>query len=179
MGTVDAYKSSLHSFLWYLVHNHLPLHPNQITPVHIKAFLWYLASESNRYGSNNRSCRNPASSSTVHKFYRTLYTFFGWLKREEIIRDNPVSHIKPPKFENKVVEALRPDEIRNILEAFPEKTNLDTRNKAIISILLDTGLRISELANLKMNEVDLKSGTILVSHGKGGKQRIVHIGSKA
>jgi site-specific recombinase XerD len=178
-GTVDAYKSSLNSFLWYLNYNHLPAHPGRVTSIHIKAFLWYVASASNRYESNNQSCRNPACSATINKFYRTLHAFFNWLKKEGIINDNPVSHLKPPKFENKIVEALKPDEIRKILAAFPTKTNLDTRNHAIISILLDSGLRISELANLKMADVDTKSGTILIRRAKGGKQRVVHIGSKA
>jgi site-specific recombinase XerD len=177
--TVLDYNRALKNFLWYLEHNKLPTRPDQISPLHIRAFLWYVSSEHNRYGSNKASCRNPASASTVNRFYRTLHTFFAWLKNEDILSDNPVSHIKPPKFQSKVTVALNPDEIRKILEAFTAKNTLDVRNKAIISILFDTGLRISELAALEVANVDIKSGTIMVTHGKGGKQRIVHIGTRA
>jgi len=56
---------------------------------------------------------------------------------------------------------------------------LDIINKAILSVLLDCGLRVSELAALTTDDVNMNDGSIVVKHGKGGKQRIVHIGTKA
>ena len=84
-----------------------------------------------------------------------LNTFFDWLKREGFIPDNPVAHIKTPKIDHKVVQALTPNEIKRLLDACSCKSMLGVRNKAILSILLDTGLRVSELASLKLEDVDL------------------------
>jgi site-specific recombinase XerD len=56
---------------------------------------------------------------------------------------------------------------------------LDIINKAILSVLLDCGLRVSELAALTTDDVNMNDGSIVVKHGKGGKQRIVHVGTKA
>jgi len=108
-----------------------------------------------------------------------LNTFFGWLKAEELIAENPVARLKTPKIEHKVVQALTHNEIKRLLDTYSSKSMPDVRNKAILSILLDTGLRVSELANLMIEDVDLNTRVVLVRHGKGGKQRIVRIGSKA
>ena len=59
------------------------------------------------------------------------------------------------------------------------KSDLGIRNKAILSVFLDTGLRISELAGLTLDDIDMDQGSLLIRNGKGGKQRIVHIGTKA
>jgi len=99
--------------------------------------------------------------------------------REGFIADNPLDHLKTPKINHKVVQALSPSEVERLLNACSGKSMLDVRNKAILCVLLDTGLRVSELANLKLEDVDMNTGAIIVRHGKGSKQRIVRIGSKA
>jgi len=178
-ATIDNYQYRLKCFVWFCQVNDYPAELQKLGVNHIRQFLWYLASESNRWGSGNPSSGKPASQSTVNHYYRVLNTFFGWLKQEGFIPDNPVAYIKAPKIDHKVVPALTPNEVRRLLDACSSKSALDVRNKAILSILLDTGLRVSELANLKLEDVDLNTGTILVRRGKGGKQRIVRIGSKA
>ena len=177
--TVDTYEQILRRFLRFSRANGYPDEPQKTTPIHIRGFLWYLASESNRWGSDNAASRKPACQSTVNHYYRVLNTFFGWLAKEGFITNNPVAHLKKPKVEHKVVQALSPAEIVRLLDACSGKSVLDVRNKAILCVLLDTGLRVSELANLKLEDVDTKTGAILVRHGKGSKQRIVRIGSKA
>jgi site-specific recombinase XerD len=92
--TVDTYQQILRRFLWFSQANGYPHEPHKISPNHIRGFLWYLASESNRWASDNPASRKPASQSTVNHYYRVLNTFFGWLKREGFVADNPVAHLK-------------------------------------------------------------------------------------
>jgi integrase/recombinase XerC len=93
--------------------------------------------------------------------------------------DNPFNHLKAPKPDRKVIQALTPDEIDRLFKLCSGKNTLHVRNKAILSMFLDCGLRVSELASLTIDDVNMDSGSILVRHGKGGKQRVVHIGSRA
>lgn len=179
LTTTATYDRTLKCFLWYCQENDYSNEPQKITPIHIRNFLWYLASEPNRWGSDNPASRKQASQSTINRYYRVLNTFFGWLKREELIPDNPVAHLKTPKLEKQVVQALAPKEVEPLLDQCPQKTYLGCRNRAIVMIFLDTGMRVSELANLNLDDVDMGSGSILIKHGKGGKQRLVRIGSRA
>jgi len=177
--TIAIYSMVLKNFIWYCRRNQFPIEPHKISAAHVRQFLWYLVSEPNRWDGKSPRAKKPASQTTVHDYYRALRTFFNWLKAEGLIPENPFSHLKPPKTEKKVIEALTPEEIARLFQCCPGRTPLEARNKAILSILLDCGLRVSELAALAVGDVDMNTGSIVVRHGKGGKQRIVHIGSKA
>ena len=107
-----------------------------------------------------------------------MRTFFAWLQKEDLIPDNPLLHIKKPKIQKKVIEALKPEEIKALLGQFNSKDFNSVRNRLIIMMLLDTGMRVSELNNLMIHDVDIQRGSILIRHGKGNKQRLVRIGSK-
>ena len=119
------------------------------------------------------------SSTTVHDYFRAIRTFFNWLVKEGLITDNPITRIKAPKTKKKVIQALTPKEIERLMDSCSGNDVLEVRNKAILSIFLDTGLRVAELADLKISDVDVNTGSILVRHGKGGKQRVVRIGNRA
>jgi site-specific recombinase XerD len=147
--------------------------------MHVRQFLWYLVSEPNRWDGKSPRAKKPASKTTVHDYYRALRTFFNWLEREGLMKENPFAHLKPPKTENKVVAALTPEEVTHLLHCCSGKTPLDVRNTALVSVLLDSGLRVSELAALTIDDINMNTGSIVVRHGKGGKQRVVHIGAKA
>ena len=178
-ATIDTYHRFLKCFLWYCRACCYPDSPNKITPNNIRQFLLYLASESNRWGIDNPSSRSPACQATVNHYYRVLCTFFNWLKDEDLITENPVSRIKTPKIESKVVKALSPKEAEALLNQCSSKTCLSVRNRAVLMMLLDTGIRVSEISNLQVSDIDLKTGSFLVRRGKGGKQRVVRIGVKA
>jgi site-specific recombinase XerD len=120
-----------------------------------------------------------ASQGTLNKYFRALRTFFNWLQSEELIKENPFMRLKAPKLDTKAVQALFPNEIEQLFKICSGKTVLDIRDTAILSMFLDTGLRVSELANLNMEDVNLDTGSILVKNGKGNKQRIVRIGTRA
>jgi site-specific recombinase XerD len=91
---------------------------------------------------------------------------------------NPFDHLKALKPDNKIIADLSESDVQQLTSACSSNT-LSMYGIRPLSLLLDSGLRMSELANLTINAVDMHSGTILVRHGKGRKQRVVHIGTRA
>ena len=152
--TISGYEMALRNFHWYCQQNDFP-EVQKLTAVHVRHFLWYLASESHRWNSTSPAAKKQASSTTVNDYFRAIRTFFNWLEREELIIENPFKNLKTPKVDNKVVQALSPTEIDRLFKVCSGKSVLDVRNKAILSVFLDTGLRISELANLTLDDVDM------------------------
>jgi integrase/recombinase XerC/integrase/recombinase XerD len=117
------------------------------------------------------------SAASVHGHVRTLRAFFGWLAREGITAENIARDLKPPKVTKKVVQTLSDGEITTILGRLNANNAIQARNQTIFMILIDTGLRIGELVNLRMEDVHLDEGFLKVV-GKGRKERIVPLGSK-
>ncbi len=85
--------------------------------------------------------------------------------------------IKKPRFTRKIIKGLEPEICHKLLNSFNGKDINDYRNKAILFIFLDTGLRLSELANLELTDINIERGIIKVM-GKGDKERLVRIGLK-
>ncbi len=176
--TISGYEMALRNFIWYCCQEDFP-EIQKLTAVHIRHFLWYLASEPHRWNSTCPTAKRQVSSTTVNGYFRALRTFFNWLEREELVIENPFKNLKPPKIDKKVIQALSVAEIDRLFKLCAGKNPLDVRNKAILSVFLDTGLRISELANLTLEDVNVDNGSLLVRQGKGNKQRVVRIGVKA
>jgi site-specific recombinase XerD len=176
--TISGYEMVLRNFLWYVKANGLP-DIQKITTTHIKYFLMYLTSESHRWNSTSPSAKRSVNSATISTYFRRLRTFFNWATKEELIAENPFKNLKSPKTENKIIQALTPAEIERLFKVCSGKSMLDVRNKAILCVLLDTGLRINELTSLTIDDVNLDDGSIIVKHAKGRKQRVVRIGNTA
>jgi integrase/recombinase XerC/integrase/recombinase XerD len=118
------------------------------------------------------------SASTVHGHVRSLRAFFGWLVREGLVEANIAKDLKPPKITKKVVSTLSDEEIVTILNTLNLHNHSQGRNQTILILLLDTGLRIGELINLKIEDIHMNEGFLKVI-GKGRKERIVPIGTSA
>jgi integrase/recombinase XerC/integrase/recombinase XerD len=118
------------------------------------------------------------STATIHAHVRTLRAFISWLTREGLVRANIAKDIKPPKVMKKVISTLSDEEIREIFKTFSPTNPYDLRNETIVMLLLDTGLRIGELIDLRMADVRMNEGYLKVL-GKGKKERIVPIGASA
>ena len=100
--------------------------------------------------------------------------FFHWLVEEGAIRENPMAHVRRPRQPQQWRPIFSTDELLAILHA-AEETDNPTRNKAIVYLLLDCGLRLSELSGLKPTDYDARTSTLMV-HGKGAKVRLVRLG---
>jgi len=118
------------------------------------------------------------SATTINAYYRAMHAFCIWLCREEFIKQNPMQNMKPPRIPKKVIRSLTTEEINRLMVMTSGKLFFDIRNRAIILLLLDTGIRLAELTSLKIKDINIQRQTIHV-HGKGNKERIVHIGKTA
>lgn len=113
---------------------------------------------------------------SVKDYYGCINRFFNWLIEEEVIQQNPMSKMHPPKVPKELIKPFTSQEITDLL-TLCDNTFLGIRNRAIILTLLDSGLRLSELAALKLEDINLDQGIIKVM-GKGAKERLVRIGKE-
>ena len=95
----------------------------------------------------------PLSVATLHGHVRTLRAFFKWLLAGGLTQNNPANDLRPPKVSRKVVSTLSDEEIKSTIGTFNPTSPSDARNQTLFMILLDTGLRIGEVINLKMGNV--------------------------
>jgi len=113
---------------------------------------------------------------SVSAYYRSLHTFFNWLKSEEYLERNPFDKLRAPRMPKKHVKGLPADVIDRVLRlCLAEKSFTGLRNCAIVLMFLDTGIRRAELQGIKLAEVYFDQGLIRVM-GKGAKERIVRMG---
>jgi integrase/recombinase XerD len=96
----------------------------------------------------------------------------SWLVAEGLIETSPAKDLKSPKIHQKVVSTLSDEEIKAILGVLSPTYSLAVRNQTIVILLLDTGVRIGELINLKMDDMNINEGLLKVM-GKGKKSILV------
>lgn len=117
------------------------------------------------------------SSYTVNQDYRNLRCFFNWCRREAYLTESPLTGLHAPAIPHDLPKVLTPDQVALLLRVAGRGPR-GARDATLMRFLLDTGLRVSEVANLDLADVDLEQGTVLVRHGKGQRTRIVPIGTK-
>lgn len=110
------------------------------------------------------------SKSKAH-YLTVINSYYNFLVREKVIEKNPVSSIKMPKLDKKLPNYLTIEEVDKLLDIKLTKPN-DYRNKAMLELLYGSGLRISELINLKLEQIDFEEELVRVM-GKGKKERII------
>ena len=121
------------------------------------------------------------STSTADTRRRGLVQFFGWLvkvKQELRVEDNPMREVMPRKVVEKVIDPLPDEVVHALIKDTAGKGFRDRRDRAIIRVFLDSGGRLSEISNLKVEDVDLKLARLKVL-GKGGRERYIPLGRKA
>ncbi len=178
--TVKSYGADLAQFAQYLRgeigHPHLAephalsgeeLDRKQIAcePLTIREFLAYL------YGQNY-------TKSTTARKLATLRSFYKFLMRRGMISVNPLSTIRTPKQEKRLPKCLDLEQIQKLLDTPGDGDILSARDKAMLEVLYSSGIRVSELVELEMSDLDLQEGVLRV-RGKGRKDRLTPIGSQA
>lgn len=118
------------------------------------------------------------SNNSVIRMVTALRKFFGYLSQEQLILHNPMIDVKPPKKSSHLPAVLTVAEIDAILQVSIEQTALGIRNRTLLEVMYATGLRVSELVNLKMSDLHLQLG-LIQTIGKGDKERIIPIGDVA
>lgn len=120
---------------------------------------------------------NKYSSRSISRKVSTLKSYFKYLESEGIIKDNFMRLISNPKIEKTLPNYLNYEDLEKLL-AFPDRSNkYGLRDALILEMLYSSGVRVSELANMKLNDIDFKERKILIL-GKGNKERYVYYGSK-
>lgn len=191
-NTIYSYERDLN--LWLTYQEDLDI--SKVTSRDIRDYLNYLRIEykPRRITGNNDKKLSPK---TIRNVWATLASFFKWASIEFEIT-NPIKQVRAPKITIAPVEPFRKEDIEILLKAcdyceeaqtidrrkFKMRRPTAKRDRAIILALLDTGLRASELCSLTVEDVDLKSGKVIVKQGagggaKGGKGRIVYLGKVA
>jgi site-specific recombinase XerD len=114
---------------------------------------------------------------TVKIRYRGLFRFCSWLVDEEEITTNPMAKLSPPTLKAKPVLVISDDELTALLKACNGREFADRRDEALIRLLLDCGVRISEACDLGVDDLDLDQGMAIVK-GKGSKVRPVYFSAR-
>jgi integrase/recombinase XerC len=118
------------------------------------------------------------SKSTIARKLATLRSFYKFLVKRGHLTSNPVTAVRTPKQDKKLPKFLEYDQIKKLLETPPTDNWLGARDRAIMETLYGTGVRVSELVALNIEDVDFL-GEVLHVRGKGKKERISPIGSSA
>jgi len=118
------------------------------------------------------------SPETIANYGRAVKNFFGFLQREGFIETNPMERVKLPKVPETIVPTFSQKEVERLLAQPDKNSNQGFRNFAILLTFYDTGIRLSELTELKASDVDYEQNLLKVM-GKGNRQRYIPFGRRA
>ena len=159
-NTVKSYNNDLKKYELFFKNTNI----NSIKENHIKEYLKHLKENNN----DNR---------TINHNISTLRSFYKFLLIEKIIKENPMEYIEMPKTKKSLPKTLSIEEIDKLLN-FKLTDAFSFRNKAMLELMYSSGLRVSELINVKIHDIDT-SNCIIRIMGKGKKERIVPLGDYA
>jgi len=162
-NTILSYSRDLNKFSLYLASKNIS---------------WDCADEDDLTGFIQDASQSGLSSRSVARIISTLKSFYRFLILDGLLKKNPAINLVSPKIGFTLPKFLTLDEIKLLLRQ-PEKDGKHgTRNKAMLELLYATGLRISELISLKLNDLNFDQG-YLICKGKGNKERLIPFGSTA
>ena len=162
-NTVSSYKNDISSFSSWCDKEHLDR--LKITDLNLNNYISTLFSIGLKSSSINRKI-----SSIKH--------FYLFLLKKKVIKNSPADEITIPKQEKYLPTSMSEDEVESLLGSPKSSIKIERRDKAMIEILYATGMRISELVNLKLTDIDFNRSVLKV-FGKGSKERLVPYGEKA
>ncbi len=161
--SITAYKQDIDLFENFLEKIHATLEEID------DETLLYFAVQLKKIGNSPR---------TLARRFSSLRSFFQYCIGEEYLKKNPAQFLDSPKFTQEIPTVLTQEEIQKMIDCAEKTDKSGQRNALILEILYAAGLRVSELINLKVNDVDFERN-LLKTHGKGDKDRIVPIYTSA
>jgi integrase/recombinase XerD len=170
--TVEWYTSFLDRFHRFLQRNDRPTNISYLDRGHIREFIRYLQAEARVPHTGT-----PLSTATIQAYIRVLKAFFSWATREEYLKSNPMAAIAMPKSATKIISTFTDEQVARLTEVCLRSSVDGHRNLTILLLFLDSGLRVSELVAIEIDDVNLPEGYIIIRQGKGSKERVIPIGS--
>lgn len=159
------------------------LRPDEVTRALLEQYRQYIFHYRRKSaGGKTTQAGQPLSFQTQGKRLISVRLFFQWLARSHYLLYNPASELDLPRPEKRlprhILAIAEVEQIMNALD-IAEPTGLALRDRAMLETLYSTGMRRSELVNLRVDDVDLERGTVFIRLGKGKKDRMVPIGARA
>lgn len=161
--TLETYGESARQLQAFLAAQGMPTDVAKVRREHVEAWLEALLAKWKPATANNR--------------YRGAASFFGWCVDEGEIPASPMAKMKPPSIPEEPVDVISDDDLRKLLKTCDTKAYEDRRDMAIIRLLVDTGMRCSELVGLAVEDLDLQQDVAIVV-GKGRRPRACPFGAK-
>lgn len=162
--TIENYQRDIREFALFMAEQNLP-DPAAVEYFDVRLFLTGLYEK----GLSKRTVARKTSS---------LRSFFKFLTREDAVKENPFSLVSLPKKDQKLPRFLYEDEAGLLFDSIETDTPAGMRDLALLEILYGAGIRVSECCGIRLEDIDLSLGTVLV-HGKGKKDRYIPVGSYA
>lgn len=163
-ATITVYLSALNEFDKFAAANGMPRDLAAIDHEHVQAFMLDQLTRLSR-----------ASAAARHGGLRS---FFAWAVSNDVIEASPIAKMKAPSVPEVPVPVLTDEQVKAILRACEGKAFKQRRDTALIRFMLDTGARRSEVAAVRLSDLDLNTGTVTFSKTKGNRPRIVAFGAK-
>jgi integrase/recombinase XerD len=163
-GTIEFYKKKLAEFYKFCTLNEISEVEN-ITPDLLRRFFIELKEKKHSEGG-------------IHCYFRACKTLLIWYESEYEPDHwkNPIRKIKPPKITIEPLEGVSKSDFDSLLKVCEKGTFFGERNKSLLLILLETGIRASELCSIQIEDISFFDNSILIRSGKGRKPRFVFIG---
>lgn len=158
--TVQFYQHQFGALRRYLLAQDLPLDVEMLTTDVLRGYI---------------ALRRETSAHLAKQAFATLRVWFRFLVDEELLSANPMSRIEAPRLPKQLVKTFNPDDVQAVLEACP-RDFIGLRDRAVIMVLIDCGLRATEICSLMLEHVDLDEQILQVT-GKGSKTRMVPFGT--
>ena len=164
MNSIKSYEFDLIQFKNFIIENSINESPKKCSSSTVKRYLYK--------NFSNKKSRSQARSISA------LKSFFNYLLFEGKINSSPLNDIESPKIENSLPNVLTEDEIKRLISSVNLDSEFGQRNKTIIEVLYGTGIRVSELTELKLSNIFFNENILKVT-GKGNKERFVPLGKIA
>ena len=168
-NTLDAYRRDLRRYVGFLARREVQ-DPNDVQEKTVRSFVASLSA------STHGPDEAPYRATSVARTLSSVRSFHRFLLREGITGDDPAAGVAQPKLPRSLPRPLPVEDVVRLLEAPDAATSGGARDRAILELLYGSGLRISELTGLDVDDLDLEEGSVRVL-GKGGKEREVPLGS--
>ncbi len=169
--TLSAYRRDLGRYLAFLEARDVE-RPSDVDPSIVRSFLASVSAST--HGDDER----PYAATSVARTLSSVRSFQRFLLREGVTDRDPARDVSQPKRPRRLPRPLPVDDVTRLLETPDPATAAGSRDRAILELLYGSGLRISELVGLDVDDIDLEEGTVRVL-GKGGKERSVPLGRYA